>query len=38
MENNKDYVIGSGFIGNKLRDQTDINYLTPRQLQCENHI
>ena len=38
MENNKDYVIGSGFIGNKLWDQTDVNYSTPGQLQCINHI
>ena len=37
MENNKDYV-DSGFIGNKLRDQTDVNYSTPGKLQCINHI
>ena len=38
MENNKDYVIDSGFIGNKLRDHTDVNYSTPGGLQCINHI
>ena len=37
MENNKDY-IDSGFIGNKLRDHTDINYSTPGKFQCINHI
>ena len=38
MENNKDYVIDSGFIGNKLRDHTDVNYSTPGKLQSINHI
>ena len=38
MENNKDYVIGSGFTGNKVREQTDVIYSTPGQLQCINHI
>ena len=38
MENNKDYVIDSGFIGNTLRNHTDVNCSTPGKFQCINHI
>ena len=38
MKKNKDYVIGSGFTGNKVREQMDVSYSTLGQLQCINHI
>ena len=38
MENNEDFVIDSGFIGNRLRDHTDVNYSTQGKFQCINHI
>ena len=38
MANNKEYVIGSGFTGNKKQELTDVNYSTPGQFQRRNHI
>ena len=38
MENTREYVIGSGFTGNKKQELTDVNYSTPEQFQCRNHI